>query len=140
MLIIALAMGGASFLSPPLAVEGRVRFGLVALLVLLGGFVGFSAFRSFRSAETTVNPVHVERASALVSSGVYRFTRNPMYVALTSLLVAWAAYLAAPWSFLGPPVFVLFIARFQILPEERAMTAKFGAAYLEYKSRVRRWL
>lgn len=63
-----------------------------------------------------------------------------MYVGLTSLLVSWAVYLAAPWSLLGPAFFVLFISRFQIIPEERAMVAKFGAAYGDYKCGVRRWL
>ena len=63
-----------------------------------------------------------------------------MYVAMTCLLASWAAYLATPWSLLGPLFFVLFITRFQILPEERAMTAKFGTDYGDYKRRVRRWL
>ena len=56
------------------------------------------------------------------------------------LLAAWAVYLAAPWTLLGVAAFVLFIWRFQILPEERAMADKFGLAYEEYRNRVRRWL
>ena len=63
-----------------------------------------------------------------------------MYLGLTGLLLSLAAYLAVPWSFLGPLFFVLFIARFQIIPEECAMTAKFGAAYADYMSSVPRWL
>jgi protein-S-isoprenylcysteine O-methyltransferase Ste14 len=91
-------------------------------------------------AHTTVNPVHVDQASSIVTNGVYRLTRNPMYVGLALLLTAWAIWLAVPWAFAGPALFGLYIYRFQILPEERAMEAKFGAEYLAYKQRVRRWL
>ena len=139
-LIVAAAMWGASFLSPSLNLDGFVHYGAVAIFLCLAGLFGAPAFRAFGRAKTTIDPVHIDRASAVVTTGVYRFTRNPMYVALTCLLVSWAAYLAAPWSLIGPPIFVLFITRFQIVPEERAMTAKFGAIYTDYKQRVRRWI
>jgi protein-S-isoprenylcysteine O-methyltransferase Ste14 len=133
-------MWGVSLLSPALAVNDVLRYGAAAIFFIVAGLFAFPAFRAFAQARTTIDPVHVDRASAVVATGVYRVTRNPMYVGMTSLLVSWAAYLAAPWTLLGPLVFVLFITRFQILPEERAMSAKFGAGYLEYKGRVRRWL
>jgi protein-S-isoprenylcysteine O-methyltransferase Ste14 len=63
-----------------------------------------------------------------------------MYAALTALLIAWTIWLAAPWAALGPVAFVLFITRFQIVPEERALRAKFGRAYEDYAQRVRRWI
>lgn len=75
-----------------------------------------------------------------MTSGVYRWSRNPMYVGLTSLLLAWAVWLSAPAVLLGPIVFVLFIIRFQILPEERVMSEKFAPAYTGYQQSVRRWL
>jgi protein-S-isoprenylcysteine O-methyltransferase Ste14 len=56
------------------------------------------------------------------------------------LLLSWAVHLATPWSIVGPLFFVLYITRLQIVPEERAMAARFGADYLDYKKRVRRWL
>jgi protein-S-isoprenylcysteine O-methyltransferase Ste14 len=139
-LLIAAAMWGVAFLSPPLAANSGLRYSGVAILFLLGGLFGAPAVRAFRRAKTTIDPIHVDRASAIVTTGMFGMTRNPMYVAMTCLLLSWAAYLAAPWSLLGPVLFVLFITRFQIIPEERAMTARFGAAYLDYKSRVRRWL
>lgn len=139
-LIVAAAMRGASSLSPPLTLNGVVHYGLVAAFFAIGGLFAVPAFLAFGRAKTTVDPVRIDNASAVVTSGIYRITRNPMYVGLTSLLLSWAAYLAAPWSLLGPLFFVLFITRFQIIPEERAMAAKFGAAYADYKSRVRRWL
>jgi protein-S-isoprenylcysteine O-methyltransferase Ste14 len=63
-----------------------------------------------------------------------------MYVELTAMLLGWAVYLAAPWSLLGPLSFVLFTIRFQILSEERVMRAKFGQAYDDYRTHLRRWI
>ena len=139
-LIIAAAMWVASYLSTPLVVSGLVHYGVAAVFFILVGLFGFPAIRAFVRAKTTIDPVRIDRASAIVSTGVYAITRNPMYVAMTSLLLSWAAYLAVPWTLLGPLFFVWFITQFQILPEERAMAAKFGAAYLEYKGSVRRWV
>jgi protein-S-isoprenylcysteine O-methyltransferase Ste14 len=139
-LIVAIAMWGATFVTPPLAFGVTFRYSLVAAFFLLGGLFGFPAFIAFGRAKTTTDPVHIDRASAIVTSGVYRFTRNPMYVGLTCLLLSWSAYLSSPWTLLGPLFFVLYITRFQIVPEERSMEARFGAPYLAYKSRVRRWL
>jgi protein-S-isoprenylcysteine O-methyltransferase Ste14 len=63
-----------------------------------------------------------------------------MYVGLTAELLGWAVWLSNPWVFLGPVAFMLYITRFQIIPEERAMSLKFGRDYDEYRKRVRRWL
>ncbi len=81
-----------------------------------------------------------ERTSALVTTGVYRITRNPMYVGLLLGLLAWAAGLSSPVSLAGPVAFIMAINRFQIEPEEKALLAKFGPEYETYKSAVRRWL
>ena len=139
-MIVALAMWGATYLAPPLALGSGLRYALLAFFLVLGGLFGFPAFLAFGRAKTTIDPVNIDRASTIVTSGVYRFTRNPMYVGLTCLLLSWAAYLSTPWSLLGPLFFVAYITRFQILPEERAMQAKFGAEYSAYRSRVRRWI
>ena len=95
---------------------------------------------AFRASRTTINPLKPERASALVTGGVYRVTRNPMYVGMTLLLLAWACYLAAVLPFVGPVLLVLYLTRFQIQPEERVLQGIFGAAYASYAARVRRWL
>lgn len=108
--------------------------GSLGLLVLLLG-VG-----AFARAKTTIDPVHIELASTVVTSGIFKVTRNPMYVGFTLILLAWAIVLAAPAAFLGPIFFVGFINQFQIMPEERAMLAKFGDAYRIYQLAVRRWL
>jgi protein-S-isoprenylcysteine O-methyltransferase Ste14 len=113
---------------------------LIAALPLIGALIAPWAILAFRKAMTTVDPVHIERAATLVTTGPFAITRNPMYLGLTLLLLAWAVILSAPWTLLGPVAFVLLITRFQIIPEERAMLAKFGAAYEEYRRRVRRWI
>ena len=125
---------------PPPLLDGRVRVAL-AILLALGGLAFLApATRAFVRASTTVNPLKPESASALVVSGVYRFTRNPMYLGFALLLLAWAAWLAAPIALLGPLLFAGYITRFQILPEERALKQRFGADFDEYCKRVRRWL
>ena len=63
-----------------------------------------------------------------------------MYVGFAAMLVGWAVCLAAPWALVGPVAFVLFINRFQIIPEERVMRDKFGQAYDDYQAQVRRWI
>ena len=113
---------------------------LVMFFVAIAGLLAPTAVYTFRKNKTTVDPVHIERASTLVTSGPFSYSRNPMYVALLSLLFAWLCYLAAPWAVIGPILFELYILRFQILPEEKAMHAKFGADYLAYAKKVRRWI
>ena len=115
----------------------------LVLTAVVGVFAltfGLSGIFAFRRAQTTIDPVHIGQASRVVSIGIYRLSRNPMYVGLTGLLTMFAVHLAVPLALLGPITFALFIHFFQILPEERAMEKKFGHEYLDYKKRVRRWL
>lgn len=98
-----------------------------------------AAFVAFRRAHTTINPMHPERAAALVTHGIYRFTRNPMYLSLVLLLLAYAIRFDAVGALGGPVVFAAYVTRFQVLPEERALEAKFGMQYEDYCRRVRRW-
>ena len=95
----------------------------------------------FRRAGTTVDPTRPERASALVTTGIYSVTRNPMYLGMLLVIVAWGLCLAnAVGLVLAPLAFVLYIDRVQIPREERALTAAFGSDYTGYAGRVRRWL
>ncbi len=123
---------------PDLAHSERL---LLALPVLAVG-IGFSlaGVVSFRQARTTVNPLKPETASALVCSGIYRYSRNPMYVGFAMALLAWAIYLASPVALLGVLGFVLYMNRFQIGPEERALANVFGREFDRYTEQVRRWL
>lgn len=115
--------------------------GVVSLLIAVVGlaFV-LSGALAFRRAQTTFNPRQPETSSLLVSSGIYAATRNPMYVGFVLVLVAWAVFLSSSWALIGPVAFVLYIARFQIVPEERVLSEKFGADYLAYRAKVPRWI
>ena len=140
MLLTALAMGLAGSGSPSPIISGWLPTTVAAALALAAVWFGSSAIRAFRRANTTIDPVHVERASALVTSGIFARSRNPMYVAMALLLAAGAAWLCQPAPLLGPLTFVMFISRFQIVPEERALASLFGAYYVAYNRRVPRWL
>ncbi|HJW24467.1 MAG TPA: isoprenylcysteine carboxylmethyltransferase family protein [Rhodocyclaceae bacterium] len=104
----------------------------------LSAVIAILAFASFGVARTTINPLDPSRASTLVTGGVFRITRNPMYLSLLLLLVAYAVRLGSLVEWLGPALFVSYVTRFQIIPEERILAMKFGSAFLDYKDRTRR--
>ena len=133
-------MWGMSFVAPLLAAPRSFRIASAATLALIGAAFSLAGVISFRRARTTVNLMKPESASALVCGGVYRLTRNPMYLGMLFVLIAWAVFLFSAWALPGPAIFVFYMDRFQIAPEERVLSAMFGAEYLAYKSRVRRWL
>jgi protein-S-isoprenylcysteine O-methyltransferase Ste14 len=140
-LIIAGAMWFiASWLPPLLSLPASLRLPAAIILVLAGAAIALSGVVSFRRAQTTVNPLKPESTTTLVSTGIYGFTRNPMYLGMLVVLLAWAAYLPSVFALLGPAAFSLYITRFQIVPEERALHSLFGAAFVEYTQKVRRWL
>ena len=109
-------------------------------LVAAGGIVAALGVVSFRRAGTTVNPLKPQAASSLVSGGVYRFSRNPMYLGFLLALVAWGVFLSNLLAFIIVPGFVVYMNRFQITPEERALAAMFGTEFAAYKKSVRRWV
>jgi len=106
----------------------------------VGASLDAIALVHFLRRRTTVNPLKPSSASVLVTEGVYRLTRNPMYLGLATLLLAWAIYLGNLAALAGVPLFILYMNRFQIGPEERALEARFGAEYIAYRARARRWL
>lgn len=124
----------------PVADVGSVRIVAAAAIAMTAAVFALSGIISFRRAKTTINPVNPDKASSLVSSGIYGISRNPMYVGLALLLVAWAVYLSSLWSLVGVLGFILYVDRFQITPEERALTTLFGDEFLSYQATVRRWL
>ena len=126
--------------APALDVDFPARRALALLLFIVAGAVGVAGILEFRRARTTVNPLQPERASALVTGGIYRHTRNPMYVAVATLLLAWALWLGNALAPLGTVLFVAWMDRLQIPPEERALQTLFGAEFERYRSEVRRWL
>ena len=139
-LLAGLVMWVISLKTPTLALPLVLRLGVSAALAVVGIYFDVAGLTAFRRAKTTLNPMKPDRASAVVRSGVFRITRNPMYLGLVFVLLGWAVYLESPWSLLGPMAFVAYIGRFQIMPEEKALEGHFGADYTAYKSGVRRWL
>ena len=114
---------------------------LVAMSFALAGAVTSAlGVVSFRRARTTVNPMKPELSSSLVVSGIYGLTRNPMYLGFLLVLLGWAVFLSSVLAFLFLPAFILYMNRFQIDPEERALAALFGQEFTAYKARARRWL
>jgi protein-S-isoprenylcysteine O-methyltransferase Ste14 len=109
-------------------------------IAVCGGALSAAGYIAFRRAQTTINPLRPANASSLVTSGIYRFSRNPMYLGLLLVLIGWALRLSSLPALAGPLIFLLYIRRFQIAPEEEALAARFGKAYSEYTARVRRWL
>lgn len=139
-LVIAGLMWIIFLFTPALEVPILVRAVTAASIALVGAGISLAGVISFRRAKTTLNPMKPSRTSSLVNSGIYRLTRNPMYLGLLLVLIAWAVFLSGVWPLLGPVIFVFYINRFQITPEERVLSAMFGADYSAYKSSVSRWL
>ena len=138
--VVILTLAALMWLFAPPSPHGGGIGALGVAVAALGVGVEALAGLEVRRLGTTVNPLHPERARALSTGGVYALSRNPMYLGMTLLLTGWALWLGAVWLVFGPAAFVAFIGRFQIAPEERAISAKFGADYDAYRARVRRWI
>lgn len=109
-------------------------------LWLIGFALIIVAAVEFISAKTTANPLTPGLATSIVTTGVYRLSRNPMYVGFLLMLAAWGVFLANVLSVLLLPLFVVYLNRFQIISEENALLAKFGDDYARYLRSVRRWV
>jgi protein-S-isoprenylcysteine O-methyltransferase Ste14 len=125
---------------PALHLESAALLPLAVAFGLLGSGCSLLGVVSFRRARTTVNPMTPSDASALVVSGVYRFTRNPMYLGFLLLLLGELAWLGSPFAFIAAPALVAYLNRFQIAAEECALRERFGAEFVAYTTRVPRWL
>lgn len=137
-LLFAGAMWGAARLGPELDFTGRRV--LAGLLVILGLGVDASALIQFRRHRTTIDPTRPARASALVTTGIYRVSRNPMYLGMATVLTGVAVWMGSPPALALVPVFVWVITACQIRPEEAVMRRLFGEAYGAYAAAVPRWV
>ncbi|AWH53139.1 protein-S-isoprenylcysteine methyltransferase [Stenotrophomonas sp. ESTM1D_MKCIP4_1] len=114
--------------------------GWIAVLVMLAGLaLNLLPKLAFRRARTTVNPLRPAAATALVTEGIYRHTRNPMYLGQGLVLLGAMLWLGSAAALLVVPMFVGWITRFQIVPEEQVLSARFGVDYADFRRRVRRW-
>ncbi len=139
-IITAAAMYGVSKMVPALTFSLNGSTALAVGLGVMGLSLGVMGVTQFRKAQTTPNPQALEKVSSLVTSGIYRYSRNPMYLGLVLILLGWAFYLSHFLAFVLLPVFILYMTRFQIQPEEQMMARKFGKTYQAYLNKVRRWI
>lgn len=131
------------FLAAELPSVSSLTTGKVAVLVLLylaGSVFSLGGVIAFKKAKTTLNPANLNASTSLVQSGVYRFSRNPMYLGMLIFLAMWAFYLSTWLSLIGLVFFVIYLTEFQIKPEENAMRALFGDEFISYCQKVRRWI
>lgn len=138
--VFAGAMLGVARVVPTLTFKLPGAFACALAFAVLGAAVALAGVVAFRRARTTVNPLTPSAAGSVVSGGIYRLTRNPMYLGFLVALAGWAAHLSNAAAALLLPAFFAYMTRFQIKPEERALAAKFGPQFTQYMCRVRRWL
>lgn len=139
-LVIGIAMWLAARATPALSFESPGLRWLAGALVLVGFVIVALAVAGLRRAHTTLNPTHPGKSAVLVVSGIYRRTRNPMYLGLLAFVAGWALVLDNALALLGVPILMAYLTWFQIIPEERALAERFGTEFHTYQSRVRRWL
>lgn len=124
---------------PSSVLNEKVRISVVIALSCFGVLSSILAVVSFVKVETTTNPLQPEKAGTLVTTGIYQYSRNPMYLGLFCLLLAWGVFLANGFSILLAILFVPLMNLLQIIPEERLMELNFRERYTAYKTKVRRW-
>jgi len=138
--LMAAIMWLGAWLVPALTFRLPGRSLLALAAAVAGAAISVLAVLAFRRAGTTVNPMKPDSSSSLVVSGVYTRSRNPMYLGLLLILLAWGMYLSNAMAFLILPGFMWYMNRFQIEPEERVLASRFGEQFDSYASRVPRWL
>ncbi len=127
-------------LTPSLIIEAAVLKYVAYFFICIGIIIEFWSVWLFIRARTTVNPLKPEKSKALVASGMYKYTRNPMYLGMLLLLIGWTIWLGNPVGLPMLFIFVWYLTQFQIKPEEQALAELFGEQYNDYMQRVRRWL
>jgi len=140
LMITAALMWLVSWMGPACGLTVPAGRTLALGLVMVGAGTSALGVVSFRRAGTTANPLKPGTAASLVVSGLYRRSRNPMYLGFLLVLAGWAIFLSNALAFIFLPVFILYLNRFQIRPEERALASVFGKEFDAYQSKVRRWL
>jgi protein-S-isoprenylcysteine O-methyltransferase Ste14 len=143
-LVLVLLGGVAMWLLRDAAPATQFSFAgqALAAITLAGAGLSFcvAGVLSFRAASTTTNPMTPGQTSSLVTRGVYRISRNPMYVGFVFLLSGWGVYLGNALAILVLGAFIGYLTRFQIVPEERTLRGMFGGSYDTYCREVRRWI
>ena len=114
---------------------------LISIFILsIGILILLNPVLKFKKSKTTINPIKFKKVNKLVTSGIYKYSRNPMYLGLLMIVVSSSIFYLNIYSILTPLFFYLWINRFQIKREEVFLTEKFGEDYLSYKKKTRRWI
>ncbi|WP_373818684.1 isoprenylcysteine carboxylmethyltransferase family protein [Glaesserella sp.] len=138
--LVALICAIIIYFLPNYAEPNLIYRAAALFFILFAAVVNISGLIAFYQNKTTINPLNPSKTVRLTMYGIYRFTRNPMYLGLASLLIAWSLWLGNAFAFLVVWGFIAYITRFQILPEERILEQKFGEEYRTYQQKVPRWL
>ncbi len=117
-----------------------VRWGWFIVFAVIGSAIAILGVRQFKKAETSFSPRHPNKASAMVSSGIFAYTRNPMYLGMAFVLVGFIGWFGHWQLVIWLLGFIAYLTQFQIKPEERVLIEKFGREYTNYTQRVRRWV
>ena len=125
---------------PSLNLSPATRYTGCLVFTVAGALISLAGVMAFRKAHTTVNPRQPGNTSSLVTSSIYQFTRNPMYVGFSCWLIAWSVLLANLYALSLVIGFIFYIDHYQIKPEEKILEDIFGDDFVAYKTRVRRWL
>lgn len=140
MLLCAVCMIGTSQVTVSYEINYQLKISILSFLIISGILFCIAGVVCFKLAKTTTNPLKPEAASSLVVSGIYKYTRNPMYLGFALFLLAWSVYLASILSIVGVVAFIYYMNQFQIKPEEAALNKVFGYEFERYQLKVRRWL
>ena len=140
--IVTLAFGLMIYFSTNIFPDiNNIIFYILSLFfIILGPFILISAVRSFKAEQTTINPININNASSLVISGVFKYSRNPMYLGMVFILLALSFRFNLVGGILFTSIFIMYITKFQIIPEEAAMKSIFGEDFNKYKNKTRRWI
>ncbi len=139
-LLCGLLIWGLSEALPVHSIEAEIRHSIAYTLLVMAISIDLWALISFRIAKTTIDPRYPKKTSAIVSSGIYRYSRNPMYLGLGLILTALSIWLGAKFGLFVVAGFIMYINKFQIIPEEEHLEKQFGDVYIRYKTTVRRWI
>jgi len=121
-----------------ISIPYRILFSI--LILFIGILVIINPVVKFIKSKTTVNPVEFKNVEKLVTSGIYKYSRNPMYLGMIMIIISSTVYYLNFYSLLTPFIFYFWINRFQIKREEVFLEEKFGQEYLSYKTKTRRWI
>jgi len=133
-------MLGVQKLFPSLNYQGSFNLSLFKILALLGFGCIIAGSKEFFSYKTTTSPIDLDNATHLVTSGIYKYSRNPMYIGLALNLCGWAALIGSFLALIGVPIFIWSITKYQITLEESSLERQFGKSFLNYQTNVPRWL